>query len=133
MPTQMTVDEQAMVDALLRQRKGGAMDALREINKIRRRGDVDELGKTAIYRYINGATHGRGTSEARGRKKALAKKDIAKLDQVRKRLLKAADGAYRVTYEDIHQASGLRGTCCQRVVQEALRAKGVHFAPLAGR
>ena len=127
MPTQMTVDEQVVVDALLRQRQGGAMDALRQINATRRRGNVEVLGKTAVYRYINGVTHARGKPEARGRKKALAKRDVAKLDQVRKRLLKAADGARRVTYEDIHKASGLQSTCCERVAQNALRAKGIRF------
>ena len=69
MPMQMTVDEQELVDKMLRQGKGDAMDALRTINAKRRRGGVAELGKTAVYRYVNGVTHRRQVSEKRGRKR----------------------------------------------------------------
>ena len=127
MPMQMTVDEQELVDKMLRQGKGDAMDALRTINAKRRRGGVAELGKTAVYRYVNGVTHRRQVSEKRGRKRTLEEKDVAKLDRVRKRLLKAADGAHRVTYEDVHRESGFKGICCQRVVEDSLRSKGIRF------
>ena len=95
MPTQMTHRERATVDAMLRQDKDGAMGALRQINATRRRCGVEELGKWAIYRYIKGVTHGRGVPEARGRKRLLARRDVARLDQVRERLLRSADGALR--------------------------------------
>ena len=127
MPMQMTVHEQTLVDKVLRRDKGCPMDGLREINKRRRRSGADELGKWALYRYIKGATHVRGAAERRGRKRVLEKVEVNKLEQARKRLLKAADGTTRVTYADIHAEAGLQDTCGQRVVADALRAKGVRF------
>ena len=123
----LTLKEQASVDTILRRRGLGAMDALREVNKDRRRRGIDELSRSAIYRYIGGETHARCATEKRGRKRALERNDVAKLDRSRKRLLKKADGTYRVTYADIQEEAGLSDACSPRVVQDALRAKGIRF------
>ena len=55
------------------------------------------------------------------------KKDIDNLDRVRKRLLKSADNTRRVTYEEIREAAGMKNKCGLRVVQDALRSRGVRF------
>ena len=129
MPQQLTVEEQTLVDKVLRQDKGGPLDALRKINAARAKRKIAELNKSSIYRFVSGTTHARGRSETRGRKRALSKKDVSKLDKTRKRLLKEADGAYRVTYKDIQTEADLDDACGSRAVQEAFRAQGVRFRP----
>ena len=127
MPKQLTIEERSVVERLLRQEKASVMDALRNVNATRRQNGIDELNKTSLYRYVKGETHSWSATEERGRKRSLRQREVVKLDQARKRLLKAADGAYRVTYEDIQREAGLEMACCQRVVQDALRARGVRF------
>ena len=104
------------------------MDALKVVNRAREKKGVDKLNKSTIYRFMKGGTHKRGKKETRGgSNKALTKKDVDHLDKVRKRLLKSVDSTRRVTYQDIHEAAGLEDTCCPRVAQDALRARGVRF------
>ena len=127
MPPHMTTAEQGLVDQMVRRDKAGLLDALRKINAGRAKDGVPMLGKHAVYRFISGATHGRGKSETRGRKRSLSKRDVTTLEKARKRLLKAADSTRRVTYDDIQSDAGLGDTCCGRVAQDALRAGGVRF------
>ena len=129
MPQHLTLEEQAVVDAVLRRDKGGPMDAVRKINAARAKKNIDAVSKSAVYRLLKGETHTRGRAETRGRKRALDKKDVAQLDKARRRLLKEADGARRVTYADIQEEAGLGDKCGSRAVQEALRAEGVRFRP----
>ena len=65
------------------------------VNNAREKKSFHKVNKSAVYRYLQGVTHRRGVTEARGRKKILARRDVLKLDQARKRLLKAADSRRR--------------------------------------
>jgi len=112
---------------MVREKKGGAMDALRAVNKMREKNRIQKVEKSTIYRFLRGETHRRGQKEIRGSKKILEKKDIDKLDKVRKRLLKRVDSTRRVTYQGIHKEAGLEDKCCERLVQDALRSRGVRF------
>ena len=127
MPTQLTTAEQTDIDKVLRSGKGGPMDALRKINNARALKNIEEVVKSTIYRFVKGNTHKRGKKEIRGKQKLLRKADIARLERVRKRLLKVADSTRRVTYKEIQEQAGLKGKCSERVVQDALRAQGVRF------
>lgn len=116
-----------MVDQMTRSGAGGAMDALRLVNAARKKKGIMAVNKSTVYRFVKGTTHQRGKKETRGCKKILQRKDIDKLDQVRKRLLKSADSTRRVTYSEIHEAADLTEKCCSRVAQDALRSRGVRF------
>ena len=50
-----------------------------------------------------------------------------KITQTRRRLIKEANGEYRVTYGHVREVSGLKKKACQKVMEQALRAKGVRF------
>ena len=69
----------------------------------------------------------RGRKEKRGRSRSLSRGDVRKLMQTRRRLIKAADNEYRVTYEDIIDAASLESEPCVRTVADALRKEGVRF------
>ena len=127
MPKHLSLGEQAVVDKVTRQKNLGPMDAMRAVNKLRKQKGHDELNKSTIYRYLKGKTHRRGLVESRGRKKSLGKRDVLKLDQARKRLLKAADSRRRITYEDISKEAGYYENVTVRRVADALRAQGVRF------
>lgn len=120
---QLTDAEMTAVDGVMRT-QGSPMDALRKVNARRQRRD-NPVHKSTLYRYLGGETHLRGQKETRGRKKILVKKDILKLTQSRRRLLKQADSEYRVTHADIVEEAGLEA--CQRVCEDALRSAGVRF------
>ena len=45
----------------------------------------------------------------------------------RHRLIKEAGGGKRVTWADVHKASGLKRKVSQRVMMDALRDKGVRY------
>jgi hypothetical protein len=127
MAPQLTVKEQAMVDDIVRAKQDKPMEAVQKINAERRKRKVEEVHKSTVYRYIDGATHARGRTEKRGRKQALTKADTQKLQQSRRRLLKKADGEYRVTYADIIKEAGLDEKVCQRTCMDALREKNVRY------
>ena len=127
MPAQLTLAEQSQVDRLVRVNKMAPLGALGKLNAERAKAGVQAVNKSTIYRFLNGKTHRRDVVEKRGSKKYLSKKDINKLDKVRKDLLKAADSRRRVSYEDIRNAAGLKERVCVRVVADALRQRGVRF------
>jgi len=54
-------------------------------------------------------------------------KDVRKLDQTRKRLIKNAKSEVRVTYQDVIAEAGYGDTCCQRTVEDSLRNAGVRY------
>ena len=131
---QLTVEEMERVDKILRREKKSAADAWRAVNEERaktpRKERVAPLSKQAVHRYVNGESHVRGRSETRGRKRKLRKVDELRLDQARRRLIKQADGEYRVTHDDVMEEASktaLNSNPCQRVCADSLRTQNVKF------
>ena len=123
----LTLAERSQIDAMLRRDKASPTDASRRVNAGRRKRGVREIGKSAVFRYAAGKTFKLGAKETRGRKRALSKQDIRRLDQARRRLIKNADDDLRVTYAAIVKEAGLEGVVCQRLCEDALRNLGVSF------
>ena len=121
----MTVDEQNVIDNVMRKEKGTATDALRRINEQRQEANIKCIDKSAVHRYAQGLTHKRGAEEQRGRKRALSKQDVRTLDQARRRLIKRENNQHRVTYESVVEEAALSSSPCQRVCEDALREVGV--------
>jgi hypothetical protein len=120
-------DDLALIDKSARARGNGAADATRAVNQRRAARGVAPIHQSAVYMYVKGISHPAGATETRGRKRVLTPKDADKLDRVRKRLVKAANNQYRVTYADVVAAADMEGRACQRTCEEALRSKGVRF------
>ena len=125
---QLTLNEENLIDRELRKR-GAPMEILTKVNAKRQKLKVELAAKQTIYRYINGDTHRRGRPEKRGRKKILAKGDVRKIDQARRRLIKRASSQKRMTWAQIYKASGFKKKASQRSVEQAVRATGVRFRP----
>lgn len=123
----LTLAERSQIDAMLRRDKASPTDASRRVNAGRRKRGVRDIGKSAVFRYAAGKTFKLGAEETRGRKRALSKQDIRRLDQARRRLIKNADNDLRVTYAAIVKEAGLEGVVCQRLCEDALRNLGVSF------
>jgi hypothetical protein len=124
---QLTVDEQCLIDDVMREEKGSATDAWRRINAKRQQRSTRDVDKSAVHRYARGETHRRDAAEKRGRKKSLSKRDVLKLDKARRRLIIKASNEERVTYNDVVKEAGLTDVACRRVCEDALRAEGVAF------
>ena len=127
MAKHLTVDEQSLVDDIIKRQKLIPLQALAAVQA--KRESRDEVGSTkhTIYHYFNGGTDLRGRKEKRGRSRSLSRGDVRKLMQTRRRLIKAADNEYRVTYEDIIDAASLESEPGVRTVADALRKEGVRF------
>ena len=126
MPVHLTTREQSNIDGMVRSGKT-VKEVIAGINRGRKRQDIEEVTRSTVYRFIKGDTHGRGVPERRGRPPLLAQKDVARLDQARKRLLKKADSESTVTYKDINEEAGLEDKCSDRTVRKALHGIGVRF------
>ena len=125
---QLTVEEQKVIHRVVMKEKRKPGEALQEINAARKKAKVKPLGKTAVYSYVSGETHEHGATERRGRKRSLSPGDVAKLQVTRRRLIKAANSAKRVTYEDIMDKTELKKEMpSERTVADALRADGVSY------
>ena len=123
----LTQAELNHIDKVVRHQKGPATVALNEINKKRIKAGMRPVEKSCVHRYVKGETYSGATKETRGRKRALAKADVRRLDQARRRLLREADNDHRVTYSDVMEEAGLEGVVCQRVCEDALRKVGVGY------
>lgn len=67
----------------------------------RRRKGIVPPNLTAVRRVLHGQSYRRGQPETRGRKRKLSQKQVRKLNQVRKSLLKKAGSESKVTYQQI--------------------------------
>ena len=126
MPAHLTTMEQSKIDRMVQSGKS-VVNIIAGINNGRKKHEVAAVTRSTVYRFIKGDTHGRGLPEKRGRHQVLAKKDVAKLDQARKRLLKKADSERPVTYKAIHEEAGLEEQCSERTVRKALNDLGVRL------
>ena len=126
---QLTKDECAEIDRLMRAEKKTATEALHILNKARKAKKIREVQKHAVHRYVKGRTHKLGAPEKRGRKRSLSPQQVSKLDKVRRRLIQKAHNNSRVTYKDVIAGAGLEEQACQRVCEDALRAEGVSYKP----
>ena len=126
MPQQLTTEETVIVDRTLRQ-KGKQIEALNEINALRKASKLPLLNKCTVSRYAAGSTHVRGASENRGQKPKLSPKHVKNLHKARLRLIKRADGERRVTFKDIVDEASLDVNVSQRTIEDALRASGLAY------
>ena len=124
---QLTSSEQVRIDTVLRARGGSPADAVLAINAVRLKQKIRIINKSAVYRYASGLSHKRGKLEARGRKPLLSKRDKRSLETARRRLIKNAKNAKRVTYADVVKEADLAGDPCDRICADALRAEGVSW------
>ncbi|CAK0868338.1 unnamed protein product [Prorocentrum cordatum] len=120
-------DELVLVDKSARARGNGAAAATRAVKQRRAARGVAPMHQSAVCRCVKGIGHPAGAAETRGRKRALTPKGADELDRVRKRLLRAANNQYRVTYADAVAAADMQGRARQRACEEAPRSKGVRF------
>ena len=129
MVAHMTPEEQdALRKWVAHEKLTGAQAIERLAKKREKRGD-EPLEKTSIYRFLRGETHLRAGRETRGRKKGVNAKDIRVLQQTRRRLIKEANNEKSVTWQDVYDEANLPSAPSMRVVQDALRKKGVTFKP----
>ena len=112
----LTADEQALVDRVIKKQRLTPNDAFIALAESRRKHCDAPPAKTTLYRYLKGETHKRNRKESRGRPKSLRRSDVRKLMNARRRLIKAADNEYRVTYKDTIVAAGLEEASCQRTI-----------------
>ena len=93
MALQVTTNEQAFIDNVLRKRRGMTMDARHAVHQARDHKAADFNNKTTIRRDINGETRRRGRKGNRGRSQLWTKKDHRTLMQTRKSLVQEATHA----------------------------------------
>ena len=124
---QLTVNELEVIDNTLRREGGKQVDALNKINAKRKQAKTPVVDKGTISRYVRGRSHSRSKVDRRGAKRKLSKRDARTLDQTRRRLIKAADNEYRVTYQDIISEASLGSTVCQRTIEDTMRGGKVSF------
>ena len=127
MPSHLTPKECQRVDELVGHSKLSVSAAVDKINSARRRADSEEIGYSAVCKYVRGESHRRDRPEKRGRKKILKPSDVRKLNRVRKSTIKQARSQKRVVWKDIHLAAGYENTCSLRTVQRAVRKTGVKY------
>ena len=116
-----------LMDKVLRVQKGSTEDAFKAVSKRRLQNGEEAPSKCSVYRYVAGDTFRRGQEETRGRQNLLTRADVLALQRARKRLVKAANSEYRVTYADIIAEARLDKQPSERTVADALREKGVRF------
>ena len=125
---QLTVAEQSLTDKITRTQKRSGADAWRAINAQRTKKGVSPVSVVAVHQYVNGKTHQKGRADRRGQgQNALTRAHIRRLVAVRRRLTQKADGEHRVTYADVISEASLDVECCQRVIEDALRAEGIGY------
>ena len=93
---------------------------------------ADLLGrnKGTISRHMKALKRRRGkvSKPKLGRRPALTKQQIDRLELKVRQMTKAADAEYQITTDMIKRAAGLK--CCERVVLNALHSRGVYLHPL---
>ena len=124
---QMTPQERTLIDQAIRVKQATPTEALQKVNEKRAKNRIRPLEKGAVHRFAKGLTYNLATEETRGRAKALTRAQINRLDKARNRLIKEADNDYRVTYDDVIEECGMEGVVCKRVVEDALRERGVSY------
>ena len=91
------------------------MQAFRAVNKERQKRGEDHVNEATIYRFVNVINHCRGRQETRGRDSLLTDAEVKHALATRRRLIKEASGGKRVSWADVHKASGLKRKVSQRV------------------
>ena len=79
---------------------------------------------TAVRRALKGQSHRRGLPETRGRKRKLTMKQVSKLNQVRKTLLKKAVSESKVTYHHILRVGRLAMKVSPTTLAKNFKADG---------
>jgi len=127
MVAHLTDPEKELIDKIARSKNGTVGHALAAVNAGRARKGKEEMTRSPVYRYMKGLTYKRAAPEKRGRKPLVTKGVVRDLQQARRRLLKKADSEERVTYADIQEEAGYKGTFCEKTMADALRNAGVSF------
>lgn len=111
---QLTEAEKELIDQVVRKDRRSPVQAFRAVNKERQKHGEGHVNKAIIYRFVNGMTHGRNRRETRGRASLLTDAEVKDALATRRRLIKEASGGKRVTWADVHKASGLKRKVSQR-------------------
>lgn len=129
MPQQLTPKECDKIDDIVRYQKLPAARAFEKINELREKNGEELIGYVSVCKYVKGIHHKRGVPEKRGRKAILKKRDVGKIDTVRKKLVKKkSKKGRRVVWQNLQDDAGYGGECSLRTVQNALRKqKNVRF------
>ena len=90
---QLTTNEQAFIDDVVRKRGGTPMDALHAVHQARDHESAEFSNKTTIRLCTNGETRLRGRKEKRCRSQLLTKKDHRMLMQTKRSLVQKATRA----------------------------------------
>lgn len=80
---------------------------------------------TAVRRALHGQSHRRGVPETRGRPRKLTKKQVRKLNQVRKSLLKKSGSETKVTYQHILRVGRLAKKVSPTTLAKNWKAQGI--------
>ena len=128
MVAHMTIHEQEKVKKMTGHSKKTGAEAVRKLNQLRLARGEEPLEHTAVYRFIQGQTHKKSVRENRGRaNKSLTKKDVRRLQQARRHLIKSADGEKRITWQMVLDEAALADPPCLRIVQDTMRKQQVRF------
>ena len=96
----LTPAEREEVRRLAGQR-ASAVDIHKTISAKRARRRMDPPDLTTVRRFLKGNTHRQDKNETRGRKPALSRRNVLKMDKVRKSLIQQSKGEYEVHWADI--------------------------------
>ena len=109
---------------LMSQRRKTPAEIRAEIQKKRARKGILAPNITNIRKAVKGITYKRGMVETRGRKPIYSKRQVSKMNTVRKHLLKKAKGEREVRWSDIQRVARVpnadRGTCLKAFKREGI-------------
>lgn len=95
------------------------------LEAIRKRKGIPAPHLTAVRKALSGKSHKMGLPETRGRKRKLTRKQVLKLNTVRKTLLKKADGQTKVTYSQILRKGRLAMNVSPTTLAKNFQTEGV--------
>ena len=92
------------MESLVKAGKGGT-EILGILRDCRERAGLAGPSSSVVHRFVHGDTFQRDVVETRGRPPKVTSKVLNIVDKERKKLIKAADNKYTVTWDDICAAS----------------------------
>ena len=98
------------------------------LSAARGRREMESPNLTAVRRALHGHSHKRSLPETRGAKRKLSKKQVRKLNTVRKTLLKKAGSESKVTYNQILRVGRLAKKISRTTLAKNFKAEGFDVA-----
>ena len=102
------------------------------LSAARGRREMESPNLTAVRRALHGHSHKRSLPETRGAKRKLSKKQVRKLNTVRKTLLKKAGSESKVTYNQILRVGRLAQKDFQNNISQELQGRGLRCRVASG-